>query len=293
MASIGPQLPAQSSKRKRTSSPSSPDEAQDPCPQRPAALTSNNNANADEIDLDADDADASAPAIGPSPPSSTSQNTIGPSLPQSTTNNTIRLSLPPGPPPPTSDDNPTHPDPYSDSDSDSYGPALPAPQRDTWMLAPPPAKTTYTERDPTRLRARKFASKPTATAPPSSSSSTSIWTETPEEKLRRLQDSVLGRSAPEPPAATRGPSAEAARERESNIAATVKAQRGTSLYDEHDKKRRRGVGVARGEEDDPSKRAFDKDKDMALGGKIGTAKRRELVSKSANFGGRFQKGSYL
>ncbi|PHH74419.1 hypothetical protein CDD80_3092 [Ophiocordyceps camponoti-rufipedis] len=293
MASIGPQLPAQTIKRKRTPSISSSEEPQGPSPQEPA-----NKTNADEIDLDLDadaDDDTSGPAIGPSlPSSSTIKSTIGPSLP-----------------PPSTSNKPPSADP--DSDSDSYGPSLPsaatrptigpslppahsesAPQRDSWMLAPPSANTTYTERDPTRLRARKFASKPTAAPPPpSSSNAPSVWTETPEEKLRRLQDSVLGRSAPEPQTASQGRSAEVTRERESNIAATVKAQRGSSLYDQHDKKRRRG-GVARGEEeDDPSKRAFDRDKDMALGGKIGTAQRRELVSKSANFGGRFQKGSYL
>ncbi|KAF4591965.1 hypothetical protein GQ602_002264 [Ophiocordyceps camponoti-floridani] len=289
MASIGPQLPAHNIKRKRTPSISSSGETQGPSPQEPA-----NNTNADEIDLDLDtDDDISGPAIGPSLPSSSAiKDTIGPSLPP---------PPPPPPPPPSTSNNPTRPsaDSDSDSDSDSYGPSLPsaatrpkiARQLDA---SPPPANTTYTERDPTRLRARKFASKPTAAPPPPpSSNATSVWTETPEEKLRRLQDSVLGRSAPEPQTASRGPSADVTRERESNIAATVKAQRGSSLYDEHDKKRRRG-GVARGEEeDDPSKRAFDRDKDMALGGKIGTAQRRELVSKSANFGSRFQKGSYL
>ncbi|RCI12544.1 hypothetical protein L249_0295 [Ophiocordyceps polyrhachis-furcata BCC 54312] len=306
MPSIGPQLPSHLCKRKRTESPSPP---KSPPLETRATRPPNNNANADEIDLDLDldpnDEDAPAPAaIGPSLPPST-KNTIGPSLP---------------PPPSAPNDNPQPvPEPdsgSSDSDSDfSYGPSLPssaprpsigpslppppedtAPKRDAWMLAPPPAKTTYTERDPTRLRARKFASKPTPVAPPSSASQPSIWTETPEEKLRRLQDSVLGRSAPDPAsqAASRAAGPVAADDQERHIAAAIQAQRGSSLYEEHDKKRRRrGAAAADEEEDDPSKRAFDRDKDMAIGGKVTTAQRRQLVSKSANFGGRFQKGSYL
>ncbi|RDA88850.1 hypothetical protein CP532_5412 [Ophiocordyceps camponoti-leonardi (nom. inval.)] len=304
MPSIGPQLPSHLSKRKRTASPSPP---KSPPPEPQPTRPPNDNTNADEIDLDldADDEDAPAPSIGPSLPPSTKNNTIGPSLP---------------PPSAPNDDPRPIPDPDSggsDSDSDDYGPSLPssaprpsigpslpppeedtAPKRDAWMLAPPPAKTTYTERDPTRLRARKFASKPTPVAAPSSSSQPSVWTETPEEKLRRLQDSVLGRSAPDSTSQTAsratGPTAATADDRDRNIAAAIQAQRGSSLYEEHDKKRRRrGAAAAGEEEDDPSKRAFDRDKDMALGGKITTAQRRELVSKSANFGGRFQKGSYL
>ncbi|RDA92931.1 hypothetical protein CP533_3852 [Ophiocordyceps camponoti-saundersi (nom. inval.)] len=308
MPSIGPQLPPQPSKRKRTPSPPP---SNHPSPQKTATRPPNNNTNADEIDLDLDpeDEDSPAPAIGPSLPPST-KTTIGPSpTPSSET------TIGPSKPPPSAPNANPQPDPDSDSDSDSYGPLLPssaprpsigpslppaaedpAPKRDAWMLAPPPAKTTYTERDPTRLRARKFASKPSANPSSSSSSQPSIWTETPEEKLRRLQDSVLGRSTPANPssqAATRAAAGPIESDRERNIAAAIQAQRGDSLYEEHGKKRRRRGAAAADEEDDPSKRAFDRDKDMALGGKITTAQRRELVSKSANFGGRFQKGSYL
>lgn len=81
-------------------------------------------------------------------------------------------------------------------------------------------------------------------------------------------------------------------ERQRKIAANIEAQRGQSLFDEH-QTRRHTAGEKVEEEDDPSKRGFDREKDMALGGKIGTAQRRELMNKAANFGGRFQKGSFL
>lgn len=235
--------------------------------------------NGDEIDLSDSDSDT-----GPAPPQ-----------PKHST----------GPAPPPS----TRPDPESsDSDADSdddYGPALPGasaarpsigpqlpptepvPQRDTWMLAPPSA-SSYTERDPTRMRNRKFASKP-STGP---STVSSIWTETPEEKLKRLQDSVLGRGTSAQESAPESTKSKDEVERQRRIAASIEAQRGQSLFAEHQQRRDKAKDKVE-EEDDPSKRGFDREKDMALGGKIGTAQRRELMNKAANFGGRFQKGSFL
>ncbi|VUC29643.1 unnamed protein product [Clonostachys rosea] len=317
MSSIGPQLPPHLAKRKRT-----PEDDEDVKPSSPAAKNARTIGptlpNQDEIDLDDSDSDD---GYGPKAPKAAS----GPSMP---TKNSEEIDLGddsdsdvgPAPPKPAAAAGPSlpppakRPAPESDSDSDSdddYGPALPTaatarpvmgpamppsvdegPKRDSWMLAPP-TDTGYSERDPTRIRARKFASK-TSSSSGSKGGVSSIWTETPEEKLQRLQDSVLGRSAP----GKDGSSADDARAREAEernrkIAANIESRRGESLYEQHSK-RRKEKGEAPGqEEDDPSKRAFDKEKDMALGGQIGTAKRRELMNKSANFGGRFQRGNFL
>lgn len=45
-------------------------------------------------------------------------------------------------------------------------------------------------------------------------------------------------------------------------------------------------------EDDPSKRAFDKEKDLG-GIKIGHVQRKEMLKRASDFGSRFQSGSYL
>jgi hypothetical protein len=162
------------------------------------------------------------------------------------------------------------------------------------MLAPPPSSSTFSERDTTKIRARKFASKPkptSSTAP----GAPSIWTETPEEKLRRLQDSVLGRTS----STSDGPSSLSEEQqrkarRDEALAAEIHAQRGKTLLEEHQGgKKAAGGKPDEEEEDDPSKRAFDREKDMAVGGRITSTQRRELINKSANFGGRFQKGSFL
>lgn len=63
--------------------------------------------------------------------------------------------------------------------------------------------------------------------------------------------------------------------------------RTTSLYSEHKK------AVPKEKEDDPSTRAFDKEKDMSGGIKIGHAQKKELLNRAADFGSRFAGGSYL
>jgi hypothetical protein len=47
------------------------------------------------------------------------------------------------------------------------------------------------------------------------------------------------------------------------------------------------------EDDDPSARAFDREKDMAVSSKISNAKRREMVNKASDYTSRFSKGAYL
>ncbi|KAM5355470.1 hypothetical protein ACJ41O_002116 [Fusarium nematophilum] len=312
MSSIGPQLPPHLSKRKRAPEGETAPSSKHRRSESPAK-------NKDEIDLEDSDDDygPSAPAlqkatVGPSlpPPNkdeidldSDSDSDTGPAPP--------KPSIGPAPPPADLSARPgTSPDSDSDSDSeDEYGPVLPgapnaskptigpqlpaaepAPQRDSWMLAPPSA-SGYSERDPTKIRNRKFASKPSSSSSGPSTVS-SIWTETPEEKLKRLQDSVLGRTDKTAEAAPKAAKSREEDERNQRISANLEAQRGKSLYDEHQVQREKAGDKAE-EEDDPSKRGFDREKDMALGGKIGTAQRRELMNKAANFGGRFQKGSYL
>ncbi|KAK8064871.1 hypothetical protein PG994_007509 [Apiospora phragmitis] len=276
--------------------------------------------NTDEIDLAWSDDDENT-SHGPASP---------PSAPQPK-----RIQGPAPPPAPLSERPPNPPDADSDSDSDDsdddgYGPALPtssahqarqsqaaaalhsarqaaestAPQRDGWMLAPPTGDELNHAQDPTKLRARKFNSGPRASTSGGGEIS-SIWTETPEQKRKRLEDAVLGRSS----GANGGGAAAAAaasanqsqppktreeEERAERIRNNIQKARGPSLLEAH--QRGDGKGNARAveeEEDDPSKRAFDREKDMKLGGRIGNAQRNELLKRSANFGDRFSKGKYL
>lgn len=264
-------------------------------------------ANRDEIELDSD-ADSDA-YVGPVPRS------IGPSLPPSDSKPAKRV-LGPAPPPADLSARPAE-DPDSSSD-DEYGPAVaasetaarrqavmaqqrpsiqeavPAPKRDEWMLVPP-SERGYRAPDPTKLKNRRFASGKSASSGGGDGGGgvSSLWTETADEKLQRLEDAVLGRGAdPAPQAgpARRGRTQEEL-DRERRISEYTGQTRGKSLYEAHQTAKE--AASAAEDEDDPSKRAFDKEKDMALGGKIGTAQRREMLNRAADFGGRFQKGSYL
>ncbi|KAI0444908.1 hypothetical protein F4803DRAFT_510257 [Xylaria telfairii] len=299
--------------------------------------------NAEEVALDTDDEETVGPSAPP-PTANGAKRSIGPTLP-STNTDEIALdsedddegpALPepkrihgPAPPPAALSERPSAP---ADSDSDSdddYGPALPsstsqqqrqahalaaasaaatttsAPKRDDWMLAPPSAGG-YRAADPTKLKARRFNSGPRASSGGDGEIS-SIWTETPEEKRKRLENAVLGRdttSRPGPRAQKPAPREEDA-EQAARIQSFTEATRGRSLYEEHQAARaQQGPSSSRStaggkkswadeDDDDPSKRAFDKEKDMKLGGRIGASQRRELLNKAADFGGRFAKGKYL
>ncbi|KAL3461069.1 hypothetical protein BJX64DRAFT_261618 [Aspergillus heterothallicus] len=256
-------------------------------------------------------------AAGPSPQSAPAspdpdkrRKVIGPSFP------------PPTEPSKHSDKCEAHSDSDS-SDDDDFGPSLPppagsapapqpipqasisttaekhaaksAPQRDSWMLAPPTGDSRSSRVDPTKLRNRKFQSGPrVGSATTGSGGVDSSWTETPEEKMRRLQNEAMGivSSASTGGGGTTGVANEA--EEKKAQAMREKVQR----YNERVRKEDASVVEERKrkekeEEDDPSKRAFDKEKDMALGGRISHAQRREMMSKAADFGSRFSKGKFL
>jgi hypothetical protein len=163
------------------------------------------------------------------------------------------------------------------------------------MLAPPSDSDWTSRVDPTKLKNRKFASGKGAKAPAEKSGVSAIWTETPEEKRQRLEDEVLGRkdkvssSTKNLGVGSGGDSREdrEAEETARRIREYNERNRSRSLMEEH-----KGSG-GKEKEDDPSKRGFDREKDMALGGRLGHGEKREMLAKARDFGSRFQKGKYL
>ncbi len=234
-----------------------------------------------------------------------------------------RRVLGPAPPPAPLDERPPQPankpEDESSSEDDDYGPSLPSapgsavayeaqaqllaaeqaanerakttkPQREEWMLMPPTDSDWSSRVDPTKLKNRKFASGKGARAPVEKSGVSNIWTETPEEKRQRLEDEVLGRKD----SSTSKNSGSKPRKDEAEMEATARRikeynekNRNKSLYDEHQK------AVPKEKEDDPSKRGFDKEKDMALGGRIGHVQKKDMLKKAGDFGSRFERGSFL
>ncbi|KFY25986.1 hypothetical protein V493_04325, partial [Pseudogymnoascus sp. VKM F-4281 (FW-2241)] len=223
----------------------------------------------------------------------------------------------PAPPPASLSERPPR-DPDSDSSDDDYGPSLPpapgsaaaaaeasairareaarasaataaassAPKRDEWMLVPPSSGDWTSRVDPTKLKTRKFASGKGAKAPGEKSGVSAIWTETPEEKRQRLEDEVLGRKEVATNSGKgRAEMREGDEEEQAAIAKRIREynerMRGKSLVEEHT-----GRNGGKEEEDDPSKRGFDKEKDMGLGGRIGHVQKQDMLRRAGDFGQR-------
>lgn len=159
------------------------------------------------------------------------------------------------------------------------------------MLLPPKQDDLSSFSDPTKLKNRKFNTGKGSKAPAQrGDSDNTLWTETPEQKRQRLEDEVMGVKKPAQlgPENKKDKRKEAeARETERRVREYNERNRHTSLYSEHHK------ATPKEKEDDPSARAFDKEKDMGMGVKIGHAQKRELLNKAKDFGSRFEKGSYL
>lgn len=170
------------------------------------------------------------------------------------------------------------------------------PQRADWMLVPP-SDSDWTGRvDPTKMKNRKFATGKGSKAPAEKSGISAIWTETPEQKRQRLEDEVLGRKDKAVNSKSSGAGDKILRDRQAEEDA-AKARRvreynektrGKSLMEEFES----GAKGQKEKEDDPSKRAFDREKDMALGGQLGHAAKKDLLKKAGSFGDRFTKGTF-
>ncbi|KAI9857524.1 MAG: hypothetical protein M1824_004784 [Vezdaea acicularis] len=164
-------------------------------------------------------------------------------------------------------------------------------QREEWMLVPPKQDDWSSRVDPTKLRNRKFNTGMGSKAPAARSRGEStVWTETPEQKRKRLEDEVMGVKRPaalgemdEKPDRSAAEATETAR----RIQEYNDQNRNKSLYNEHKKT------VPKEKEDDPSARPFDREKDIGGGRQIDHTQRKELLNKAAGFGSRFAGGKYL
>jgi hypothetical protein len=261
--------------------------------------------------------------VGPSLPpnhasrSSSEDNDVGPAPPQASKPKRIAG---PAPPPAPLDERPSYP-PEDDSNSssdDDFGPAPPPAggsvnyddderpeksafdtspqyaeelkpqkaQRDDWMTMPPTQDDLAARLDPTKQRATKFSSGKSS----GGGGLSSAWTETPQQKLKRLQDEAMGITTPSnaPAAAYDSKKSKEEERRARKMREKIDAARGKSLVEQHAEK-----GTGKEKEDDPSRRAFDYEKDMAVIGTANNKQRRELLSKSKGFSDRFASGSFL
>ncbi|KAF7593893.1 hypothetical protein BBP40_010704 [Aspergillus hancockii] len=159
--------------------------------------------------------------------------------------------------------------------------------RDEWMLQPPESTGWASKVDPTKLRSRKFQTGRSA-ANPQSGDIDSSWTETPEQKMKRLQDKIMGVSTITPNQVT-GPSrvSQVLQEKVQKYNESKRKESTAQSMSPHPKE------LKREDQDDPSNRPFDREKDMTISSKITNSQRREMIDRAAEFGSRFSKGNYL
>ncbi|KAF9892572.1 hypothetical protein FE257_000974 [Aspergillus nanangensis] len=161
-------------------------------------------------------------------------------------------------------------------------------QRDDWMLRPPDASDWTSRVDPTKLRNRKFQTGKSAASRPGGEVD-AAWTETPEQKMKRLQNQVMG-VASQPSIASKD---------HGSSGSSQAIQDRIQKYKELKASQTKPVEASRSSnddtqgDDDPSSRSFDKEKDMAIGSRITGSQRREFINKAAGFESRFAKGKYL
>lgn len=160
-------------------------------------------------------------------------------------------------------------------------------QRDEWMLQPPEESDWTSRVDPTKLRNRKFQTGRSAKGPPVANRVDSSWTESPEQKMERIRDEVMG-------VKTSIPVKDGSNHTEASRISDSTHQR-IQKYNEATRKDVAQQSALRlgDNEEDPDMRPFDREKDMASSSSISNAQRRELLSKAADFGSRFTGGRLL
>lgn len=272
---IGPQLPATAEKRKRSDESDASDSDDSVGPLPPTADQSDN-------------ASKKARVLGPSLPpqishqqqhdapkddsdsEDSSDDDFGPAMPTKSDASTDNSSM-----------NAKGAQPETSSASTSVTQS----KRDEWMTLAPTSGDWSQRVDPTKLKNRKFN---TGKSGGTSNAGGDAWHETPEQKQARLQREVLGIRADK--GSKSKPAAPTTKEEDAETTRRMKEyskQRGPSLYDAHTKTHKTE------EDDDPSARAFDREKDIAGGLQVNSTQRREMMKKSSDFNSRFSSAKYL
>ncbi|KAF4207117.1 hypothetical protein CNMCM8980_007310 [Aspergillus fumigatiaffinis] len=155
-------------------------------------------------------------------------------------------------------------------------------QRDIWMLRPPRPSELSTRLDPTRLKNRKFQGGQSLSY--SGEEVDITWTETPQQKLKRLQDEAMGVSSQpvlsHDKSSTSMASKSPPRQHNSSKASERLPPSSTN-------------SLMSSSNDDPSCRPFRWATDMASAPKLSTLQHQKQVGEALDFASKFTKGKYL
>lgn len=159
-------------------------------------------------------------------------------------------------------------------------------ERPEWMLAPPVSGDWAKNIDTTKLKSRSFAtSRPGRPAIADPQQPSSAWTSTPG--VRSATDSTDSMDSNGERSVINKQELHDDRERQKVVEHSHNSSRGASLFKQHNEKRRKFGD----DEDDVSKRSFDREKD--IGSNTTFKKTKSFADKSKNFDSMFDTGKFL
>ncbi|SGY61538.1 BQ5605_C007g04568 [Microbotryum silenes-dioicae] len=180
------------------------------------------------------------------------------------------------------------------------------PKREEWMMVPPKDLDLMSSMDPTKLKSRGFqqmAGKGMAhgSAGKPNPEDVNLWTETPQERQKRLEDEMMGRKRKAEISNGDGGAGQPEetdeqrrkRMRDQQLRDEVdrynKSSRNATLLDQHAKSSK-----IKEKDDKVPPRIWDHDRDMSVGGRLlDDSKRSDMIKNARDLGGRFGGGSYL
>ncbi|GAA98926.1 uncharacterized protein L969DRAFT_88972 [Mixia osmundae IAM 14324] len=180
-------------------------------------------------------------------------------------------------------------------------------QRDEWMIVPPKEISMLAAFDPTKMKARGFRQASTKDQP-STGGVSEMWTETPLERAKRLQEETMGirKKVVNTKTETEEEKLDAERKRKRDyemrnaIDKHNRSSRAETLVEMHEKSasqkaqdRAEGKKRRRGSPSPPPAAIWDRDTMMGVSGKmLGEKERKTMLMDAKALGGRFSSGTF-
>ncbi|QKX53977.1 uncharacterized protein TRUGW13939_01057 [Talaromyces rugulosus] len=161
-------------------------------------------------------------------------------------------------------------------------------ERDEWMVVPPTKGSWASGTQGAPMQSRKFTTGRSArSSAATEGSAASTWTEDASQKRLRLENEVLGIQVQNKTTEKKSQPA-----RHNDITAkrlndTRGQEKKPSLFETHKQRSQKA------DEDDPSARPFDREKDIAGPTNISNASRKEMLNRASDYSSRFSGGKYL
>jgi hypothetical protein len=181
-------------------------------------------------------------------------------------------------------------------------------ERDEWMVVPPTKGSWASGTQGAPMQNRKFTTGRSArSSAATEGGAASTWTEDASQKRLRLENEVLGiqvqnKTTEKKPQPARHNDITAKKLKDTRVCVSANTaefhtgakffslqaqEKKPSLYETHKQRSQKA------DEDDPSARPFDREKDIAGPTNISNASRKEMLNRASDYSSRFSGGKYL